>query len=142
MTLIHIIYVSTAVHEMSDTDLAEILEVSRQENLKFGITGMLLYRQGHFIQVLEGESQFVNRVMERIKLDSRHHSVMILERYVIPARDFADWSMGFHIVSDTDIYLHPGFVDFFSPSFDPYQSGVKFGPPLIMLKAFAKNLPI
>jgi hypothetical protein len=142
MTLIHIIYVSAATNEMSELDLAGILDVSRQKNLKFGITGMLLYHRGHFMQVLEGESQFVDEVMSRIKVDARHHSVTVLERYVILKRDFANWSMGFCKVSDAEVYAYPEFIDFFSPSFDIYKSGVRLGPPLLMLKAFAKNIPI
>jgi hypothetical protein len=140
MSLVHVIYVSTATNEVSAVDLAELLDVSKRNNQKIGITGMLLYRQGRFMQVLEGESQLVDNVMARIKADARHTSVTILERHVILTRDFANWSMGFRNISDADMCAHPGFIDFFSQSFDSYKAGVKFGPPLIMLKAFAQNL--
>lgn len=142
MPLIQLIYVSTASKEMGVNDLATILNTSAQHNQKTEITGMLLYGQGRFIQVLEGSATDVDELMSRIKVDPRHHYVNVIDRHVIRSRDFSNWSMGFHLVSESEISSNPSYVDFFNASFDSSKSNIKLGVPLIMLKAFANNLPI
>ena len=49
-----IIYISSAAKKMDDDDLLDILKTSRENNKKNDISGMLLYDNGSFIQVLEG----------------------------------------------------------------------------------------
>jgi hypothetical protein len=142
MPLTQLIYVSSATKEMSEKELALILKVSAQNNKKSEITGMLLYGRGRFIQVIEGESIHIDDLMLKIKADSRHRFVTVLESNIIHSRDFPNWSMGFHMVSDTEILSSPNFLDFFEASFDSYKYRINFGVPLIMLKAFAKNLPL
>jgi hypothetical protein len=51
-----IVYVSSALKPFSKTDLLTLLEKSRENNTSLGISGMLLYKDGNFMQVLEGES--------------------------------------------------------------------------------------
>lgn len=140
MPLIQLIYVSSSTKEMSEKELASILKVSIKHNQKCEITGMLLYGRGRFIQVLEGESTHIDELMKRIIADPRHHSVSVDERHIIHSRDFPNWSMGIHVVSDTEILSNQNYVDFFNTSFDSYKYRINFGVPLIMLKAFAQNL--
>jgi hypothetical protein len=139
MPLLQLIYISTATKKFSEKELAAVLKFASQNNEKNKITGMLLYVQGHFIQVLEGEPAQVDELMLRIKADSRHSYIFVVQRNVIHFRHFPNWGMGFHIMTDADILSDPSFVDFFNSSFDSYKNNIKFGVPLIMLKAFAKN---
>ena len=83
MSLIQLIYVSSATKEMSENELASILKSSAKNNEEREITGMLLYGQGRFIQVLEGESIEVEVLMSRINADPRHSFITIIERNVI-----------------------------------------------------------
>ncbi len=60
--LFHLICVSTAVVPMRDKDLVELLHSCRLQNGRSNITGMLLYKDGHFMQVLEGEESMIMNV--------------------------------------------------------------------------------
>ena len=65
-------YASAATVEFSDDDLRELLAKSRSNNMAAGITGMLLYHEGSFLQVLEGPSEAVEHLYARIRRDKRH----------------------------------------------------------------------
>ena len=52
--MFHLVYVSSAVRPFSKSELVELLNVTRDNNSRLGVTGMLLYRDGNFMQVLEG----------------------------------------------------------------------------------------
>ena len=142
MSLIQLIYTSLAIKGLSENELNSILDTSAKNNKENQITGMLLYHQGRFIQVLEGESIPVEKLALRIKADPRHKFFNIVDKNVINSRDFPNWSMGFHQVSDADILSNPNFVDFFNASFDAFESKINYGMALITLKIFAKKLEL
>ena len=139
MPLIHIIYVSTARQECSPTELKAILERSVHHNARNAITGMLLYADGCFLQVLEGEAGAVEETYARVARDARHFGLIELERSEIPARSFEQWSMGFRQVSEADIRCHPNFAPFFEHGFDPADIGAHPGLAFDLLRAFARN---
>ena len=74
-------------------EIAEILAVSRANNARDGVTGALLYSDGCFAQVLEGELDMVQRTFERIQRDTRHGDVIVLEARRVEARMFGMWDM-------------------------------------------------
>lgn len=76
-------------------EIEQILETSRRNNSKVGVTGALMYNSGCFTQILEGEQSHITGVFERIQRDTRHSDVVVLEFGPADRRDFADWSMGF-----------------------------------------------
>ncbi len=115
--LFHLIYVSTAVDELDDEGLIDLLTTSRRNNVRDHITGMLLYRGGHFMQVIEGEYLHVMSLFDRIKSDRRHRNVDILRADHIQTRDFSDWSMGFECLDDFDPGTLSGFTDFLDHDF-------------------------
>lgn len=112
MALISLVYVSFATHDLTDQELKNILTVSRQNNKQLGVTGMLLYREGFFIQALEGEEAVVKQLYERISQDPRHHHVTTVVTYPIQERQFADWNMGFNKMTDADLAKLDGYTDF------------------------------
>ncbi len=112
MSLVSLIYVSYATHLMSDQDLLDILDVARERNKKEGITGMLLYRQRFFIQVLEGEEKNVDKVYASISKDLRHGNIMLVQKAGVMARSFDEWSMGFRNLDQVNPDEHPGFSEF------------------------------
>jgi hypothetical protein len=89
------LYVSSSAGRISDSDVAKILERARRNNERDGITGMLLYCDGNFLQLIEGEDEVVEATFRRIERDRRHSDVTILFDEKVPKRAFADWSMGF-----------------------------------------------
>ena len=97
--LIQVIYCSAASHFVSRADLADILEISRRNNLEKGITGMLLYSEGSFFQVLEGEDECIDALLSKLEQDPRHQRVTIIIREPIAERSFCDWAMGYADIS-------------------------------------------
>ena len=110
--MIRIIYISSAVAPLSDSELDALLEASRRNNQKRGVTGLLLYRDGDFMQILEGEEAPVREIYARILADPRHSRVIQLDDSPIASRGFGEWSMGFQRIRASD--APAGFVDFFS----------------------------
>ena len=115
--LFHLIYVSTAVVPMSDEDLMYLLRQSRTRNKRNRITGMLLYKDGHFMQVLEGDEADVMKIFADIERDKRHKSVDVLLAEYIQYRDFPNWTMGFRNVDRIDPSTVPGFTRFMEHDF-------------------------
>jgi len=73
---------------------------------------MLLYREGFFIQALEGEQEVVESLYKKIAKDRRHKNVTLVYTHEIDKRGFGDWSMGFNILSNDHVAQIPGFTDF------------------------------
>ncbi len=91
-----LIYVSSASRLLDDVELEEILRVSRQNNQRDDITGMLLYKGGNIIQVLEGPEEKVVALVEKLRRDPRHFGLQILLQNHIAERQFDQWAMAFH----------------------------------------------
>ena len=89
-----IIYVSTAAKDFDETEIEELLTESRRNNLRDGITGVLMYYDRNFIQVLEGDKNTVSACLDRICKDSRHRSHYVMYRGEAENRLFDNWSMG------------------------------------------------
>ncbi len=94
-TLLHILYTSSSDGLMREPDVAAILEQSRRNNAAVGITGLLVYCDGSFIQALEGPADVVEATMQRIEADPRHRDVTRIVTYETSARDFPDWTMAY-----------------------------------------------
>ena len=107
-----LVYVSAAVTWFSDAELRVLLARSRAANAAAGITGMLLYKDGNFMQVLEGEESAVLALQERIAADPRHRGMVTIDSGPLAARQFADWSMGFADLGAAADAAPPGYVPF------------------------------
>jgi hypothetical protein len=94
--MFQLVYTSTETDPFSGPDLVRLLKKSRHNNEKLGITGMLLYHNGSFLQALEGVESSVRRLADRIAVDPRHTGVVTLYTATVEKPDFPDWSMGFH----------------------------------------------
>jgi len=103
----YLTYFSKATRLMQEEELTYLLQQSRSWNQDHGLTGMLVYLQGRFIdevegrfmQVLEGTQQEVEGIFKNIEKDIRHHQVLVLKRDFIDKRHFETWQMGFESVS-------------------------------------------
>lgn len=95
-----IAYVSESVVPKDKIDglIADIVQVARRENPKRGITGVLFYVQGKFLQVIEGEELSLRGLMKNIGEDPRHKNVEYLVDSKTEGRGFSDWNMdSFHL---------------------------------------------
>jgi len=109
------VYISSAVGRLADCDLKNIVGRSQHKNAIADLTGILLYEEGAFLQVLEGETADIDQLIGRLNEDNRHSNMIVLYRNMIAKRAFPDWAMGFA--------KHIKFSDDF-PVFDFREDGV------------------
>ena len=93
--MVRLIYFSSAVREMTLSDMKEILNVARSNNQKQGLCGMLCYDNQFFVQVLEGPRDTLNELFFKIAEDPRHADVVIVSYEYIEQQTFQDWNMGY-----------------------------------------------
>lgn len=97
-----LLYVSAARGEATEADIADILAASRRNNARADLTGMLLYIDGGFLQVLEGPDAAVDETYARIRADARHTGAIALWSEQTDTRAFADWTMGYDALPARD----------------------------------------
>jgi hypothetical protein len=98
----HILYVSQAKTEISDTEHSHILEIARNNNEKHDITGMLLSQNGNFVQLLEGSRDALMPLYGKICSDPRHGDITTLYYEPCKKRIFSYWSMAHKKPEDFD----------------------------------------
>jgi hypothetical protein len=110
--MFHLIYTSRANQEFSAAHLKQLLWRSRANNGSVSVTGILLYHNSAFLQVLEGDESSVRVVFNRIRKDPRHTGVTVLrdQKSFGERRIFGDWSMGF-ANSKNNAQILKGFID-------------------------------
>jgi hypothetical protein len=112
-------YASRAVPAIDQDELIAILKKSKANNPRLGVTGVLCFSEGIFLQVLEGGRSAVSQLYSRIASDTRHTSVELLCFDEIGERRFAGWSMGQVNMSR----LNPALLLKYSerPTLDPFS---------------------
>ncbi|MEN9659458.1 MAG: hypothetical protein RL571_2923 [Pseudomonadota bacterium] len=90
-----LVYVSTATHLMDEAELEALLLGAVVQNNQNGITGVLLYNDGDFMQCLEGPEYLVRETYARIEASRRHKGIICLCDEKINERNFSDWHMGY-----------------------------------------------
>lgn len=90
-----IVYLSSALTPFAPEDLAALLAQSRRNNAAGGLTGLLLYHDGNFLQVLEGEEPMLSDCFARIARDPRHRQLIVMWRGEVAQRAFPQWQMGY-----------------------------------------------
>jgi len=93
--IFQLIYSSWAAPYLAMADLARMLAESRIRNQARGITGVLIFVDGVFFQILEGEKDVVIDLMESIQRDTRHSGVKVYRERETDERAFASWSMAY-----------------------------------------------
>lgn len=84
MSIYCYVYTSVSKLKWADNNLKNLLNKSRQKNASQNISGMLLYLDPFFIQILEGEEQSVNELFSTIKQDHRHNKVSLIYKLKFP----------------------------------------------------------
>jgi hypothetical protein len=105
MNTYQVLYVSKAKKEIDEQSIKEIVDQATTHNSKTGITGILLFRGGIFLQLLEGEKSKVDFLYKKISNDSRHEQVTQIFCLEKNEPLFENWSMGYHEVSDIDVSM-------------------------------------
>ena len=88
--MLQLVYISTA---RGPVDMTAILRVSRRNNARDAVTGLLYHDGRRFLQALEGDEVAVQAAFARIEADERHRAVVVLSRRFVEAREFGPWQM-------------------------------------------------
>lgn len=113
MNLRTVIYSSRETNEISQDDVEMLLVYARAHNETVGITGLLLYFDYVFFQVLEGPEEEVRDLYERIIADDRHQDVTLHVDEAITSRLFGEWAMAYSLTDRETISQTQNVVEFF-----------------------------
>lgn len=116
--LFQIVYTSTAAIDFGPLELKELLEGSVRRNTRAGITGMLLFKDGCIMQVLEGDEAAVISLFSKISRDPRHHHVIPVLHEHIEQRDFPDFAMAFPDLKSQKLRDTPSYSEFLNTPLD------------------------
>ena len=108
MKLRRVIYTSQATKQLSKRNLLDLLHEARAFNLEDGISGLLMHKEGYFLQVLEGNSKVIEDLLIRIHKDTRHNNFKIIQDSFVENRLFATWSMACTDFDDPTLSFIPG----------------------------------
>lgn len=131
-----LIYTSLSTQPLSVPALQALVRRARERNAAAGITGLLLYLDDAFLQVLEGRREAVHALYGEIIRDRRHTGAYVLLDTPIRQRSFGDWSMGYAGVTRADLAALPGLSDFFLRN-DPL-SALPPGLALALVRGFVE----
>lgn len=121
--LVRLLYASRLADTESTTATESILAQSRTHNPASGITGILCYGGGIFLQALEGGRSQVSELYGHIQKDTRHKEVVLLHYEEIMERRFGGWTMGQVNVAKLNTSILLKYSE--KPEFNPYAvSGV------------------
>ncbi|MEM8877203.1 MAG: BLUF domain-containing protein [Pseudomonadota bacterium] len=144
MPLYRVSYLSRAPEtrgNIREQFVAGILSQARANNNERGITGMLVYADDYFIQVIEGSRGVVSALLGRIMADERHQSVNIVHANPVSSRIFPQKMACFDVMSKSTPLLQRYVV---SDGFDPYQLSPQSLDELVegLVRVSKKGLPI
>ena len=135
--LILLAYSSVATRHFDRDSLVQLLTLARNFNESHGLTGMLLYVDESFFQILEGDPDELHALYERIEHDMRHAKIVKLIEMPIDKRTFARWSMGYAKVTREDLAKIPGLNDFFGKG--SAFTELEAGKAKVLLDAFREG---
>ena len=90
-----LVYVSSAVKLLSPEEIEYLLTRARQRNTEYGITGVLLYIGGNFMQYIEGPTGNLEVIYNIIREDKLHTGIILVTREPVEKLEFGDWSMAY-----------------------------------------------
>jgi hypothetical protein len=117
--LVRLLYVSRALDPKAEEETDSILDSSRQHNIANGITGILCYGGGIYLQAIEGGRKQVNELYGHILRDARHKDVVLLHYQEITERRFGGWTMGKVNLSKLNTSIVLKYSE--QPELDPYS---------------------
>jgi len=134
-----IVYVSTASHLLTDEELKALLRKSNCKNPDSGITGMLLYQDGNFMQLIEGPKSAAYTLYEKIQRDPLHLGIITLLEQPIEKRLFAEWAMKFRNIGELTLDEQLKVNPYYDGSLDSETYIHKPSQSLLLLKSFIET---
>jgi hypothetical protein len=137
--MIYLVYTSRATRPLAEMDLVGLLKQCKANNERNGITGLLLYHQGVFMQLLEGQEEAVHACYRRISNDPRHKDIIQLVEKPLRLRYFESWAMAFENLTGIDQTTLEGFDSFLTRPFSPQELGSNLHEGLFLLLSFKRS---
>ena len=109
--LMQVLYTSRLVDSDPAGTIEDILKVGRKNNELNDISGILLFRNGEFLQLLEGEKLNIYYTLKKIRDDRRHAGIIILHDAEIKTKIFDKWSMAFKAEKEENKETNERFSD-------------------------------
>lgn len=101
-----ICYISDCAIKHKSLEMIESLYLkTNANNQKNNITGILIYKDNNFFQIIEGDQTIIDTTYDIIKTDPRHKNIFNVINTTITERMFEDYNFGFTII-DTENGLH------------------------------------
>lgn len=116
--LVRLLYVSRALDPNDAEAIQSILDSARQHNIGNGITGILCYGGGIYLQAIEGGRAAINELYGHIVRDKRHKDVVLLDYQEITERRFGGWTMGMVNLTKLNTSIVLKYSE--KPELDPY----------------------
>lgn len=133
MDVYQLVYVSHATTLLTTEQLVKILDVAQIRNREEGLTGLLLYKDKLFIQLLEGSKASIEKVFTSIQKDDRHYRInTLVDCNLTDTRLFPNWSMGFINLNNPNVGMIEGYEDVFSGNFD-FPTSTSTTPTVVKL---------
>jgi hypothetical protein len=136
-SLCAVAYLSSATRLIEQSEIEGLLANIRPKNAAAGITGMLIYCDGKFMQYIEGPNDKIAQLLEIIKKDTRHNDIVKLFEEPIETREFADWSMAYRTMEKQtflDLTQADWLIDHRTDLLDPGMSLAR-----MLCRSFWKN---
>jgi len=132
----YIIYIGSTVKLMTETELADMLIENQQNNRISNITGMLIYAEGTFMQVLEGNEEDVKNACRKMERNTRHKNIIKLAEDHLSKPNFSTWSMAFLASNRAVVEKLEGYIN---PESSSFLNTDSTHAAIVLLKNFAKN---
>jgi hypothetical protein len=138
--LIHLVYLSSAANHFTSADLEGLMEQAVANNARVGVTGILLYRDGNFMQAIEGTPAAIDALYRKIAADPRHRHLIKVLQEPITEREFAGWSMAFRDLNSSEVRQHPAFNEYLNLTLAPAEFADKPSRVRRLLETFRKSV--
>ena len=103
-----LVYVSSATKLLNYEETMYLLKRARERNKEYGITGVLLYIDGNFMQYIEGPKDNLDIIYKIICDDKQHTGIILVSQETIEDRQFGDWAMAFQTKDFEGVVGSPG----------------------------------
>lgn len=122
-TLVRLIYGSLKNKYVDGAELKNILAVAQNNNTEKGITGILLFNSGYFLQALEGTRLQVSELYNIITADDRHHGVQLIKMSDITSRNWSQWNMQLISITEKEERIYQQYTG--QSKFNPFKLSSK-----------------
>lgn len=100
MSLKTICYVSSAKQNLSIIDQQFIFDQTLKKNTSLDISGVLVFNEGNFMQIIEGENDKISILYDKIKEDSRHHNIIEIINNPVKEKLFEGFETGYAVINN------------------------------------------